>query len=158
MNQGTEQPRSLFIKHTDKTSPAPGTGNGFSGILETIRNLFIQFFSVGDDNNTRIINILMNPLCQPNHNQTFATTLRFPYHAAFFLLATWLSCLYGKILARAANLLDSSIKYQKIMNHFQQSFLIKPLGNTSIQFVRNACIRFFPSEPELFGCIYHAII
>ena len=46
---------------------------------------------------------------------------------------------------RTAITKHSRIKDQKIMNHFQQSFLIKPLGNTSIQFVRNACIRFFPS-------------
>src|SRR2546430_1661519 len=83
MHQRTNQPLCVFVEHVHEIFAALGAVDAFIYSQKYSLNLLIQFRAISDQYNPRILNMLANPLSQPDHDQTLAAALGVPDNSTF---------------------------------------------------------------------------
>ena len=154
-----DEPVPARIERCDQIITALGMVRRLPGLLESVRDLLVEFVAVGDDNNPRVIAMFADPLCKPHHHQRLARSLRMPDNAAFLLLDSRLGGIERENLVRAHNLLHTGIEYDRVVHKPQKTLRLEHLKNRTVQRVLDVGrrehtlraripARFFPLEPE----------
>lgn len=148
------------------------------GIDEALRYLLVEFVTVGDDNDTRMGDILQNPLGEPNHSKRLAATLGMPDDAVLLVTAALFAGVQSEVLVGACHFLDSAIEDDTVVDELEQSSMVEHLQEGTVEQIvepvgrirRGVWGRFgggerimfagrlFPTEIELFRGMRSAVI
>ena len=132
VDERANEPRRGGIELADQILSALGAANVFVNVSEHILNLLIQFDAVGDDKNTRVLDILTNPSGEPNHCETLAATLCVPNNAAFAFANAFLRGADDKVLIRATDFFGPCIEDDKVVDDFEKPFLVAELEQRAV--------------------------
>src|SRR5208337_5416569 len=83
--------------------------------LEHLLDLLVKFGAVGDDQDAGILDVLANPLGEPDHRQALARALGVPDDAALLPLHVILRGTDSEILVVAAELLDPGVEDDEVV-------------------------------------------
>ena len=144
MNQRSDEPRGRIVQFTEQID---ATGSVIEGILlvlvqqttvtKTVGNLFVQFVTVGNDDNSGILDVLLDPLSQPDHSEGFAGALGVPYDTAVLCLDTRYGRLKSKELIRTGNLLRATVIDDAVMDEVKEALGLQHLEDGTVQLVHN---------------------
>ena len=115
VNEGADDGILIFIQDRTEIGTAFRPAHLFFHIDKEALNLIVQLVTVSNDDHAAVVNVLDNPLGEPNHYERFAGTLRVPDDASLAVLNTLAGGDVRKILVMATDLLDSRIINHKVV-------------------------------------------
>ena len=122
MNQGAHHDRRGVVDLLNQFASPANTDNALIDPGKHLLDLRIQLVPVGDNQNTAVRNIFLNPLAEPHHGQGFSGALGVPDDAAF-MPPYKIPCSHiAEELVGPTGLFHSAVKYDKIVQQ-----LYKPL-------------------------------
>jgi phosphoribosyl 1,2-cyclic phosphodiesterase len=92
------------------------TGRMLAGIFEAVLNLLVQLIPVRDNHHTAVIDILPNPLSQPDHRKALSGALGMPDNTTLLVLDAHLGSHDGKILIGPGHFLDTAVKDHAVVH------------------------------------------
>ena len=122
VNQGAHHDRRGVVDLLNQFASPANTDNALIDPGKHLLDLHIQLVPVGDNQNTAVRNIFLNPLAEPHHGQGFSGALGVPDNAAF-MPPYKIPCSHiAEELVGPTGLFHSAVKYDKIVQQ-----LYKPL-------------------------------
>ena len=122
MDQGAHHDGRGVIDLLDQFTSPSNTNNALIDPGKHLLDLHIQLVPVGDNQDTAVRNIFLNPLAEPHHGQGFSGALGMPDDAALMPPYKIPRCHISEELIRPTGLFHSAVKYDKIVQQ-----LYKPL-------------------------------
>ena len=122
VNQGAHHDRRGVVDLLDQFTSPSNTNNALIDPGKHLLDLHIQLVPVGDNQDTAVRNIFLNPLAEPHHGQGFSGALGMPDDTAFMPPYKIPRCHIAEELIRPTGLFHSAVKYDKIVQQ-----LYKPL-------------------------------
>ena len=134
VNQGSDEPGSRMIQLTKKVAATGGVIEGIlliliqqAAITETVGYLFIQFVTVGNDDHAGILDVLFNPLGQPDHCEGLAGALGVPDDTAILGPNAGDGRLQGEELIGTGNLFCASIVDDAVVDEVDEAIGLQHL-------------------------------
>ena len=90
----------------------------------TALDLLIQLSAIGDQQHTSVLDVLANPLGQPDHREALAGALGMPDDAAFAPPHEPLCFTHPKVLVVATEFLGPGIVHNEVMHQFQEALML----------------------------------
>ena len=122
VNQGAHHDRRGVVDLLNQFASPANTDNALIYPGKHLLNLHIQLVPVGDNQDTAVRNILLNPLAEPHHGQGFSGALGMPDDTALMTPHKIPCCHIAKELIRPTGLFYPTVKHNEIMQQ-----LYKPL-------------------------------
>ena len=122
MDQGTHHDRRSVVDLLNQFTSPSNADNALIDPGKHLLDLHIQLVPVGDNQDTAVRNIFLNPLAEPHHGQGFSGALGMPDDAALMPPYKIPRCHISEELIRPTGLFHSAVKYDKIVQQ-----LYKPL-------------------------------
>ena len=122
MDQGAHHDRRGVVDLLNQFASPANTDNALIDPGKHLLDLRIQLVPVGDNQDTAVRNIFLNPLAEPHHGQGFSGALGVPDDASL-MPSHKIPCSHiAEELIRPTGLFHSAVKYDKIVQQ-----LYKPL-------------------------------
>ena len=144
VNQRSDEPRGRIVQLAQKVTATGGVIEGIrlisieqAAVTETVGDLFVQFVSVGDNDYAGILDVLLNPLGQPDHCEGLAGALGMPDDTAVFGLDARNGRLQGEKLIRAGNLLRATVVNDAVMDEVKEALRLKHLEDGTLQLIHD---------------------
>ena len=124
VNEGADDGILIFIQDRTEIGTAFRPAHLFFHIDKEAFDLIVKFVTVSNDDHTAVVNVLDDPLGEPNHYERLAGTLRVPNDASLAVLNTFAGGNVSEILIMTTDLLDSCIVNHKIMYKREEPLLL----------------------------------
>ena len=162
MYQGADQPILVGIQPGQQILAALGADDLLVHTLVVLFDLFVQFFTVGDDQDTGVGVVRQDPLGEPHHRQALAAALGVPDDAASVLVhQTVLSPLDGIVLVIAADLFDALVEDDKVVDQVEEPLLVEHDEDLPLQLSGNIPAEFLHFQINgipFVGMLFEAIV
>ena len=120
MDQRTHHDRRGIVDLLNQLAAPANADNALINSGKHLLNLHIQLVSVGNDQDTAIGNILLDPLAEPHHGERFSGSLGMPDDPALMPPHKISRCHIAEELVGAACLFDPAVKYDKIVQQLHK--------------------------------------